>query len=442
VGSGMALAFALFAKRNALPYLAFFPLVFSLTSETALDRVQAGARTVVLRYAFVANLFLAPPLVLLLRYWPEFIASFTLSLVPYLAVEILGFMLLLALWVFLISCVRLYKSYVRGQMLGLLKRGAVDAATCALLFMVGFELAVYASFVHPKVNAYSLFLPAVLMAGGVLVVAARRRGQSGMAAVLHASPMRRLITANTGNVFLGAIAWGALWQLARVSPEAFGAHIEVAVSRVLFEFLHPQSSISLLSSAGHSSTLAYLGSVGAEWWGHYRGSRWPELLVVALTLFELLLVRRMRDMRVIFFFMLVGMGLLFFSALRHLFPFYVIYEDLLTVLAVSLCFSFLVGLLRSRIGAAGARLRVAIVFALAVYLAAFSFMSRSAELRGMQVGVAAAGCSSPPSGDTCLCDYFYAGTKYGGTGLKGIIEQQYGTDCMQAVGARAAQGLP
>jgi|MDTC01.3.fsa_nt_gb hypothetical protein len=443
IGSGVALAFALFAKRNALPYLAFSPLVFLLTAETALDRAQAGARTVVLRYAFVANLFLAPPLVLLLRHWPEFIASFTLSLVPYLAVEILGFMLLLALWVFLISCVRLCKSCVIGQLLGLLKRGAGDAATYALLFMIGFELAVYASFLHPKVNAYTLFMLAVLIAGGVLVVAARRRGQSSIAAMLRTSPMRPLITANNGIIALAAIAWGALWQLARVSPEAFGAHMEVAVSRVLFEMVHPQSSISFLSSADHASPLAYLGSVGAEWWGHYRGSRWPELLIVALTVFELLLARRMRAVNVILFLVLCGMGLLFFSSLRHLFPFYVTYEDTLTILAVALCFSHLVGLLRSRVGGgAGAAMRVAIVFALAVYLATFSFMGRTAELRGVQAGAAAVGCSSPPSGDTCLCDHFYAGTKYGGTGLKGIIEQQYGSDCMQAVEARAVQGLP
>jgi hypothetical protein len=441
--SGTALAFSLFAKRVAMPYLVFVPMVSLLVSETPLDRTQAGPRSVVLKYALMANLLLFPPLVLLLRYWPEFIASFNLWLVPYLAVEILGFILMIALYVLLISCARLYKNYGRGQMLALLRRGSGDAMVHLLLLMVGFELAIYASFVYPRVNAYSLFLLAVLIAGAVLAVVAGRRGQSGIAAMLRASPMRRLITANNGIVALAAIAWGALWQLARVSPEAFGAHIEVAVSRVLFEIVHPQSSFLFVSSADHASLLAYFGSVAAEWWGHFRGSRWPELLIVALTLFELSLARNATAARVVVFLTLAGMGLLFFSALRHLFPFYVIYEELLTILAVSICFSFLVGLLRNRTGNVGATLRVAIVFALAVTFVAFSFVRRTAELRAMEPrGVTAAGCSSPPGGDTCLCDHFYAGTKYGGTGLKGIIEQQYGTDCMQAVEVRASQGLP
>ena len=146
--------------------------------------------------------------------------------------------------------------------------------------------------------------------------------------------------------------------------------------------------------------------------------------------------------RKIVFLTLTGMGLLFVAALRHLFPFYVIYADLLTVLVVSLCISHLIGLLQVRVSISVATLRVAIVFSLAITLAAISVARRTAELRGMELGVVSAGCNSPPSGDTCLCDYFYAGTKYGGTGLKGIIEQQYGLDCMQAVEARASQGLP
>lgn len=442
IGSGIALAFSLFAKRNTMPYIAFLPLVLLLSSETVLDRVQAGSRILALKYAFVANLFLVAPLVLLLRYWPEFIASFSFSIVPYVAVEILGFMLLLALWVFLISCVRLYKGYGRGQMLKLLKRGACDATAYALLFMVGLQLAVYASFVHPRLNAYTLFLVTVLIVGVVLEVAARRREQSNIAAVLHAS-VKRLVTFNAGMILLAAIAWGFLWQLARFSPEAFGAHLEVAVSRVLLELVHPQRSSSLLSIGDYSSPLLYLGAVSTEWWGYYRVSRWPELLIVFLTLFELSLARNVTAARVVVFLTLAGMGLLFFSALRGLLPFYVIYGDVLIILAVSVCFSHLVVSLRHRLGGVGATLRVTIVFTLAVTLAIFSAVRRTAELRGMHPGsVSVSGCSSPPNGDTCLCDYFYAGTKYGGTGLKEIIEQQYGVECMQAVEARAVQGLP
>lgn len=442
VGSGMALAVSLFAKRNAMPYIAFLPLVLLLSSETVFDRFRAGPRILVLKYAFVANLFLLAPLVLLLRYWPEFIASFSFSIVPYVAVEILGFMLLLALWVFLISCVRLYRRYGRGHIRELLKCGAYDATAYTLLLMVGFELAVYASFVHPSLNVYTIFLGTVVIVGVVLVVVARWQGQSSVAAALRASA-KRLVTLNVGMMLLVAIVWGVLWQLARVSPEAFGAHLEVAVSRVIFELVHPQSSSSLISIGDYSSPLFYLGTVFTEWWGHYRVSRWPELLIVFLTLFELSLARNVRAARVVVFLTLAGMGLLFFSAMRSLLPFYVIYEDLLIIMAVSVCFSHLVVSLRHRLGGVRATLRVTIVFTLAVTLGIFSVVRRTAELRGMYPGtVSVSGCSSPPDDYTCLCDYFYAGTKYGGTGLKGIIEQQYGVECMQAVEARAVQGLP
>ncbi len=443
VGSGMALAFSLFAKRNSLPYLAFLPLIFLLTADTAWDRARPGTRILVLKYAAIANLFLGAPLVLLMRYWPEFIASLTLSLVPYLVIEILGFVLLLFLYVLLVFCVRSFQSYGRGRMFALLKHGAYDATTYALLFMAGCELAVYASFVHPQVNAYSLFLLVTLVSGTALTAVAGRRRQFGLSKLIRKLELHRWVSGSTGLVILLAISWGALWHLARVSPEAFGAHIEVAVSRVLFEIVHPQSSILFLSIGDNSSPLLYLTSVFAEWWGHYQGSRWPELLIVVLTLFEISLSRNATAFRTVVFLAIVGMGMLFFSALRQLFPFYVIYEDLLTILAVSLCFSHLVSILRNRVDGVRATLRATIVLGLAVTLLAFSLVGRTVELRGMQPGdMDVAGCSAPPLGDTCLCDYYYAGTKYGGTGLKEIIEEQYGSNCMQAVEARAVQGIP
>ncbi len=439
---GMALAYSLFAKRNALPYLALLPLVFLLETETPWDRARAGARGLALKYAFVANSFLFAPLVLLMRYWPEFIALFNLSLVPVLAAEILGFVLLLLLYVFLVFVVRLCRSYGRASMRELFTHAAVDAAAYVLVLMIGFELAIYSSFVQPRFNAYSLFLLLVFIAGCALAVVAGRRGQVSMAALLRAPLVQRLVSANAGIIILAAVAWGALWQLARVFPEAFGAHIEVAVSRSLFEIMHPQSSFSLLSSADHASTFAYFRSVGAEVWGYYRRSRWLELVIVALTLLELLRARKIATVRVVVFFTLAGMGLLFFSSLRHLYPSYLLYADLITILTVSLCISSMVNLQKERIHGGRATFHTAIVVGIVVCVGAFAVVRRSQELRGMQIGTLSSGCNSPPRGSDCLCDYYYAGTKHGGTGLKEIIEQQYEAECMQAVEARAVRGLP
>ena len=442
VFSGVALAFALFAKRNALPYLAFLPLVFVLVPENSWDRVQDSTRNMWMKHAFVANLFLLGPLVLLVRYWPEFIASFTIILVPYVAVEILGFILLLVLWLLLIFCTRLHSFFGRGQMRLLMKRGVIDAAMFALLVTLGFEIAVYASFIHPILNVYSLFLATLLTVGLVWTLVVRQRRQKGTSVALDLFSTPGLIPRNDVILIIAAIVWIVLWQLARFSPEAFGPNIEVAVSRVIFELLHPQSSVSALSMGDYSSPLMYIVGVFAELWSHYRIVRWHELLIVILTLFELFLSRKTSAIRTILFLVLAATGLMFFSALRHLFPFYVIYGDILFILAVSLCFSQLVIILRGRMGGEGSKLRVSIVFSLAITMLVFSVLERTKELRSMEFGVDVVGCSSPPSGDTCLCDEFYAGTKYGGTGLKGILERQYGDECNQAVKSRAADGIP
>ena len=50
------------------------------------------------------------------------------------------------------------------------------------------------------------------------------------------------------------------------------------------------------------------------------------------------------------------------------------------------------------------------------------------------------GCDFPPSGDTCMCDVYYAGNRFGGTGFKGIIERQYGLGCMESVELRSKKG--
>ena len=210
VFSGVALAFALFAKRNALPYLAFLPLVFVLVPENSWDRVQDSTRNMWMKHAFVANLFLLGPLVLLVRYWPEFIASFTIILVPYVAVEILGFILLLVLWLLLISCTRLHSFFGRGQMRLLMKRGVVDAAMYALLVTLGFEIAVYASFIHPILNVYSLFLATLLTVGLVWTLVVRQRRQKGTSVALDLFSTPGLIPRNDVILIIAAIVWLSL----------------------------------------------------------------------------------------------------------------------------------------------------------------------------------------------------------------------------------------
>jgi hypothetical protein len=77
----------------------------------------------------------------------------------------------------------------------------------------------------------------------------------------------------------------------------------------------------------------------------------------------------------------------------------------------------------------------------ALILILVTSVRRAQETFVMQSQATSYGCVSPPSGDTCMCDPYYAGSRFGGTGIKDVIERQYGLECMQAVEMRAEKGI-
>ena len=219
-------------------------------------------------------------------------------------------------------------------------------------------------------------------------------------------------------------------------------NIEIAVSRSLFEILHPQSSVSFLSYGDNISIFDYLYSVYSSWLSHYRNVRWPELLVILLAISQAVRANHIMDIKQIIFLALVGMSLLFFSALRLLYPFYIIYEDIATIIAVSIAFAYIINVSRDSLkNKTSPNLSTIFSFA-ALMLILVTGVRRAQETFVMQAQFTSYGCVSPPSGDTCMCDPYYAGSRFGGTGLKDVIERQYGLDCMQAVEMRAEQGIP
>ena len=146
--------------------------------------------------------------------------------------------------------------------------------------------------------------------------------------------------------------------------------------------------------------------------------RWPELLVILLAISQAVRANHIMDIKQIIFLALVGMSLLFFSALRLLYPFYIIYEDIATIMAVSIAFAYLINVsgdsLKNKISP---NLSTIFSFA-ALMLILVTGVRRAQETFVMQAQFTSYGCVSPPSGDTCMCDPYYAGSRFGGTGLK------------------------
>ena len=440
--SSVCLVLALFAKRNAMPYLFLVPSVLLLVPQTLLERSNNESRGLLFRCAIIGNLVLLPPLLPLLSYWPEFVGSFSTILMFVLVGEVLGFVFIISIFVFVIFVLRtyIYKTIIEKH--GSLGKYAGDTLIYLLLLGIGFEVAAYISFVHPVLNRYMLFLIITIVAAGLLTVFTNARGQNLVNVVLnwlrsHIIGIRTILL-----VIVLTIAWTYVWYVASRSFVLLSTNIEIAVSRSFFEILHPQSSVSFLSYGDNTSLFDYLHSVYSSWLSHYRNERWPELLVILLAISQAVRANHTRYIKHIIFLALVGMSLLFFSALRLLYPFYIIYEDIATIIAVSIAFAYIINLSRDSLkNKTSPNLSTIFSFA-ALMLILVTGVRRAQETFVMQAQFTSYGCISPPSGDTCMCDPYYAGSRFGGTGLKDVIERQYGLDCMQAVEMRAEKGIP
>ena len=440
--SSVCLALALFAKRNAMPYLFLVPSVLLLVPQTSLERSNNGSRGLLLRCAIIGNLVLLPPLLPLLSYWPEFVGSFSTILMFVLVGEVMGFVFIISIFVFVIFVLRTYVYKTSMENHGSLWKYAGDTLIYLLLLCIGFEVAAYISFVHPVLNRYTLFLTITIVAAGLLTFFTNARGQNVVNVVLNSLRSHIIGIRTVLLVSVLTIAWTYVWYVASRSFVPLSTNIEIAVSRSLFEILHPQSSVSFLSYGDNISISDYLYSVYSSWLSHYRNERWPELLVILLAISQAVRANHTMDIKQIIFLTLVGMSLLFFSALRLLYSFYIIYEDIVTIVAVAIALGYLINVFRYKLeNKISSNLSKIFSFA-ALILILVTSVRRAQETFVMQSQATSYGCVSPPSGDTCMCDPYYAGSRFGGTGIKDVIERQYGLECMQAVEMRAEKGIP
>tara|TARA_B100000029_G_scaffold3088_2_gene3841 strand:- start:20196 stop:22121 length:1926 start_codon:yes stop_codon:yes gene_type:complete len=442
VASSVCLAFALFAKRNAMPYLFFIPAVLVLVPRTSLERSNNGSRSLLLRCAIIGNLIFLPPLLPLVSYWPEFVGSFSTILMFVLFGEVLGFVFIISIAIFVIFVLRarIYQTSIKDH--GSLRRYAEDTLIYLLVLCIGFAVGAYISFVHPVLNRYTLFLIIMIVVAGLFTVFVKVRGQNSENVVLNSLREHVVGVRTVLLVSVLTVAWTYVWYVAYRSFVPLSTNIEIAVSRSLFEILHPQSSVSFLSYGENISMSDYLYSVYSSWLSHYRNVRWPELLVILLAISQAVRANHIMEIKQIIFLALVGMSLLFFSALRLLYPFYIIYEDIATIVTVASAFGYLINAFRYKLeNKISSNISKIFSFA-ALLLMLIVSARRTQEMFVMQSQATSYGCISPPSGDTCMCDPYYAGSRFGGTGLKDVIERQYGLECMQAVEMRFEKGIP
>lgn len=440
--SSVSLALALFAKRNAMPYLVFLPSVFLLIPYTSLERSNNESSNLLLRCAIIGNLVLLPPLLPLLLYWPEFVGSFSPILMIVLMGEVLGFVFLVAILVFVIFMLRTYIGRSKLQYPDTLRRCGSNTLIYLLLLCIGFEMAIYMSFVHPMFNRYTLFLTIIIVTSSLSAVFLTVRGKNTITIVLNILKSYNWNVRTVGLTVGLTVVWAYCWYAASISIAPLSTSIEISVSRSLFEILHPQSSMSFLSYGDNIFISDYLSSVYGAWFSHYRNMRWPELIIVLIAVLQLVRTGNVTGIKTITFLTLVGMGLLSFSALRLLYPFYIIYEEVVTIIAVAISFSCIIDMVKDRF-----ENNIPISISAICLIAAIALISVSSARRIQETSVnlskvTSYGCNLPPSGDTCMCDPYYAGSRFGGTGFKDVIESQYGFECMQAVEVRAAEGVP
>ena len=436
--SSTALVIALFAKRNAMPYVGLLPIGLFVFSSNAVDRSGRKSKDNLLKVLITTNLVLFPPLLPLMSYWPQFIGSFTFPMIFVVGAEIIGFVLLIFFVVFLIFVVRSYKNDFDWFSIGNIKLCLRNALIYLLLLSVGMAIASYIGFVHHNtINRYTTFVLVLMFLAIGLGVSSITLGWKQKIRILSLR-MLQMYSWSFKTVILTCFVAGLWIYVWYMFSNNVDTQIAIAVSRSLFEIVHPSSSMSLLSYEDNNSIFNYLLSVYGSWFKHYMTLRWSEMLIVFFTIAYQAIVGFSKDMKTVIFLVFSGMMLIFFSALRLLYPFYIIYEDLLTVIAIAVCVKIIIESVH-RISHVSSLL---FVFALScvVSLTIVSSTMRIQKSFYMYTETMEYGCDFPPSGDTCMCDVYYAGNRFGGTGFKGIIERQYGLGCMESVELRSKKG--
>ncbi|MBU06220.1 MAG: hypothetical protein CL877_09775 [Dehalococcoidales bacterium] len=493
VVSGTLVFCSMLTKLNALPLLAFLPVVSLLKLNTPMDRLPSRSTNIALLHTFAINLLLAPLTIGLMKTWaPMTLKEGTLSKIFYL---------ILVLAVLVVGYVRLWLR-ADNHSGALLKRALLQGCVCLLLFSIGYQLTAALSLIHPEPNAYIIVISIACLVAGLLTALAVRWAQDDspaprsnrfvkisisaavcfimlsnvyelladtsmlrtrpsfhLVAILAASLGVTLLVAaamrwgpsvqlrphrsrleraslSVPSVYtvLFAVAWGSFWTMATIGPK-FHFHLTHAggIYDDVRMALYLTGNLDLNKMYLESGSLSHLLHLGLDDFQSFIESRWPALIIVGTGL-AFSWKKYKNATHTALFFLVLCFGFTLFSALRGRVPRYFIYEDLPLILAVSVC----LGCALKHVGSTANGARPVIVGSLILIVAAVAIGVWLVQgVRGIQ-GIRRRGTACETLVSSTFCNGWYSVN----TGLTGLIKRHYeAVVCEEAVDLRAKKGL-
>ena len=228
-------------------------------------------------------------------------------------------------------------------------------AVCLILLSTGYQLGAELSLVRSWPNSHLIAVVATLLAITLLVAAAMGWGPVVHLWSHHSPPERASRPAPAVYMIVFAVVWGIFWTLAMVGPK-FNLHVGRTptagdVSLALFRLGNLDLNTMYLYKPVPDLLAdfpALTRTVVLPVVGHYRAFRWP-LLIGASVMLLFFREKHRHDTRLVLFFMMVGFAFSLFSAMKGVFlQRYIIYEELATILGVSVCLGCFARHIRSK----------------------------------------------------------------------------------------------
>ena len=337
--SGMLLYLALLSKLNAYVLLPFLPVVCLLELECPLDRLSRKELRSVVWKVFFMCISLLPFTGLVMKIYLQEMVSLELFGISIYSHTFFLFFLLL------VSFLRARMRNGGARQSGMVGYSLLQMVTCILLFMIAFQLVVALSFLHPSPNIYVGALVVCCIAAGLFMVSTSPRIAMALRWLKNHSDSKHITYAVLITPILIGVLWFSTealgWMYPRMHYYAAATQPGADISRSVFHMLNLDHStqVYVAHDATKVGVVVYLWQALQNVINHFMRYRWAELIGIASACF--LLRRRFpRETLIAVFLMLVGIGSSLVSAVRGLVDFYVIYEDLFSILSVATCLGF------------------------------------------------------------------------------------------------------
>ncbi len=346
--SSILLMGGVLAKLNVYPMLLVVPTASLLKLDTPMDELTAQESRSALGRSVLMNAWLAPFSLLLMK---DYLASFSSARISII------FVTLLLAYLFGVALVRVRLQNKLIRLGSSVQRAVYQAALCVTGFIFGFQITFGLSLIHPKPNLFVLAIFLASLTGSILTalvtidtraIRAWRRG-------LRSAKLYWLIV---GIVLIMATLLVSYSDVFANLPQRIRAQVSGAqplgdLSYAIYLAANLDHGMQFVGAGLDIEPLEIAATVLGIVSRYYLRLRLPELILISLTMVVLLAIGDHRKIPTLGFIILTGVGLHLVSTIRSLQPlgYYVIYDDLYTVLAVAMCIRMIADALRNRLAA-------------------------------------------------------------------------------------------